>query len=66
MTIAVGQKGEPMVDFIIEITFLLATIYFVNTKQDVRFVIFSCTLYLTSVIRHSIERRTDEADYRKE
>lgn len=51
-----------MIDFIIEITFLLATIYFVNTKQDVRFVIFSCTLYLTSVIRHSIERRTDEQD----
>ena len=51
-----------MVDFIIEITFLLATIYFVNTKQDVRFVIFSCTLYLTSVIRHNIERRTDEGD----
>ena len=37
-------------------------VYFVNTKQDVRFVIFSCTLYLTSVIRHSIERRTDEVD----
>lgn len=42
-----------MFDFATEITILIGTMYFVFTKQDIRFVIYGCTLYLAAVIRHS-------------
>ena len=49
-----------MFDFAIEIILLIGAIYFVFTRQDIRFVIYGCTLYLAAVIRHSGKEKTDE------
>ncbi len=46
-------------DFAIEMIFLIMTVYFILTGQDIRFVIYGCTLYLAAVIRHSGKKNDD-------
>lgn len=42
-----------IINVLTELALFICTAYFVVTKQDIGVIVFSCAIYVASVIRHS-------------